>query len=143
MIIDKNYFLGRLNSGESIDTIGEDIANMMNAAMNDYKAEQEAAKAKAAAAEKDEAKRALAEELIEIIQEFAILEGEDPDDFVVSEEDVQAIIDSITAMFKTLAQIKQLTATLNVKPTSVEIKPATKKPKSDDEVLANFIANLM
>ena len=143
MIIDKNYFLGRLNSGESIDTIGEDIANMMNAAMSDYKAEQEAAKAKAAAAEKEEAKRALAEEFIEIIQEFAILEGEDPDDFVADEEDVQAIVDSITAMFKTLAQIKKLSATLNVKPSSMEIKPATKKPKSDDEVLANFITSLM
>lgn len=139
MVIDKNYFLTRLQNGEDINTIGQSIADMMNEAVDAYAAEQKAAAAKAAELEKIQAKRDLVEELVEIIQELAILDGMDPNDFNdFEDEDLDDLADSLTAMFHTIAALKQM----SVKPISVKATPASKAPKSDDEVLANFIKSL-
>lgn len=135
MNIDKNYFLSRLNAGEKIDTIGQELAALMTDALNEYEAEQKAAAAKRAEAEKEEAKRDLVAEMVEIIQELAILEGMDPNDFICSEEDVQELTEGITNMFRTLVELKRLLRE--------PVKPAGKSGKSDDEILANFITSLM
>ena len=135
MNIDKNYFLSRLNAGEKIDIIGQELAALMTDALNEYEAEQKAAAAKRAEAEKEEAKRDLVAEMVEIIQELAILEGMDPDDFVCDEEDVQELTEGITNMFRTLVELKRLLRE--------PVKPAGKSGKSDDEILTNFITSLM
>lgn len=145
MVIDKNYFLARLANGEDIDRIGEDIADMMNAAVAEHEAikEAEAAKAaeKAAAAEKAQTKRDLIENMINIIKDLAELEGMDPNDFATDEKDIDELVEGFTDMFQALMLVKKIVDTQEhkrfVKTSRINA------PKSDDEVLANFINSLI
>jgi chemotaxis protein histidine kinase CheA len=130
MNIDKNYFLDRLAAGENIDAIGQDIANMMNEALEAHRAAEEAKKAAAAKAENEAAKRDIIEEMIELVEEYAILEGMDEDEIKVSPEDVDAMVAAFTEMFATMRQLKNLATKLDAK------KPSH---KSDDDILNEFV----
>ena len=139
MVIDKNYFLARLANGEDINSIGEDIADMMNAAVAEHEAKQEAN-------QKAQAKRAIMRDIVDGIAELAALEGVDPVDFETSDEELDMLVQSFTEMFQTLNQIKKLGAMLeNAAEKSVpqKNKPVFKAPKSDDEVLSDFITSLL
>ena len=139
MVIDKNYFLARLANGEDIDRIGEDIADMMNAAVAEYEAKQEAD-------QKAQTKRDIMREIVDCIAELAALEGMDPIDFEVSSEELDVLVQSFTEMFKTLNQVKKLNAMLEnaaEQPIPQKNKPVFKASKSDDEVLSDFITSLL
>ena len=139
MVIDKNYFLARLANGEDIDSIGESIANMMNEAVAEHEAKQEAD-------QKAQAKRAIMRDMVEGIRELAVLEGMDPTDFETSDEELDMLVQSFTEMFEALTQIKKLGAILEKtaeKPVPKKNKPVPKAPKSDDEVLSDFITSLL
>lgn len=129
-MITKEYFLDRLNAGDDIDTIGQEIANMMNEALEEKRAALEEAKAAAAKAENEAAKRDIIEEMIELVQEYAILEGMDENEIKVSPEDVDAMVAAFTEMFAAMRQLKTLSARLNEK------KPLN---KSDDDILNEFV----
>jgi hypothetical protein len=143
-MFDKNYFLTRMRNGESIDQIGQSIADMMNEAVDAYEAEQ-------AAAEKTQAKRDIMVRMVKCVQEYAELEGHIDLDLSLSDEDIETLTESFNQMFRTLGALKELEASLNAarptpkadKPTPVFIKPASKTPKSDDEVLSDFIQSLL
>ena len=143
-MFDKNYFLSRLQAGEKIEDIGNEIAAMMNAAVQEQaeivaKAEAEA-KAKAAAAEKEQAKRALIEELVEIIQELAILEGMDPDELNVTEEDMDQMVAAFNEMFAAMRDLKRLVADMEAHTVSAKAPvKAVPHAKSDEEILADFL----
>jgi uncharacterized protein YaaW (UPF0174 family) len=130
MNIDKNYFLDRLAAGENIDAIGQDIANMMNEALEAHRAAEEAKKAAAAKAENEAAKRDIIEEMIELVQEYAILEGMDENEIKVSPEDVDAMVAAFTEMFATMRQLKNLATKFEAKNPS---------HKSDDDILNEFV----
>lgn len=130
MNITKDYFLNRLAAGEDIDTIGQEMANMMNEALEAHRAAEEAKKAAAAKAENEAAKRDIIEEMIELVQEYAILEGMDENEIKVSPEDVDAMVAAFTEMFAAMRQLKTLSARLNEK------KPLN---KSDDDILNEFV----
>lgn len=130
MNITKDYFLNRLAAGEDIDDIGQDVANMMNEALEAHRAAEEAKKAAAAKAENEAAKRDIIEEMIELVQEYAILEGMDENEIKVSPEDVDAMVAAFTEMFAAMRQLKTLSARLNEK------KPLN---KSDDDILNEFV----
>ena len=132
--MNKEYFMNRLANGENMDAIGAEIAAMMNAAMAEHNARIEAEKAMAAQAEKETAKRELIEEMVEIIQELAILEGMDPDELQVTDEDMEQLVAAFTEMFAAMREIKKMVAQLEVPKTS-HIKAM---PKSDDQILAEF-----
>ena len=139
MVIDKNYFLARLANGEDIDRIGEDIADMMNAAVAEYEAKQEAD-------QKAQTKRAIMRDIIDSIKELAAIEGMDPIDFETSDEELDMLVQSFTEMFQALNQIKKLGAMLEnaaEDSTLQKNKPVFKAPKSDDEVLSDFITSLL
>lgn len=139
MVIDKNYFLARLANGEDINRIGEDIADMMNAAVAEHEAKQEAD-------QKAQAKKAIMHDIIDSIKELGVIEGMDPIDFEASDEEIDALVQSFTEMFQALAQIKKLGDMLEnaaEKTTSQKSKPVFRASKSDDEVLANFINSLI
>ena len=136
-MFDQNYFLTRLQNGEDLDKIGKEIADMMNAANAAYEAELKAKEEAAALAEKEEAKKALIEELIEIIQELAILEGMDPEDMKVTDEEVEDICKAFTDMFKTMKDLKKMFAA--AAPAKANIK-AKKVDRSDDQILADFLS---
>lgn len=149
MNMNKDYFLARLANGEDMDSIGKEMADMMNAAMAEHNARIEAEKAAAAAAEADKeaAKRELFEELIEIVQELAILEGFDADDIQVTDEDIDNMIAAFTEMFNAMREVKKLVASLEAvknaeMPAKAPAKPRVTAIKSDDEALADFVKML-
>ena len=131
--MNKEYFMTRLANGENIDDIGVEIAAMMNAAVAEHSAKLAAEKA--AIQEKESAKRELIEELIGIIQELAILEGIEADDFTLSDEEIDQLVEAFTEMFAAVRELKALVKKVDVKPTKVSRITS----KSDDEVLADFI----
>ena len=141
MVIDKNYFLDRLANGEDMDVIGQEMAAMMNAAMAEHNANLEAEAKRQAEVEKEAAKRDLIEELVEIIQELAILEGMDPADMEVSDEDVEQLVAAFTEMFAAMRDLKKLFASIDTdkviapkgRASVINVKP------SDDQILADFI----
>ena len=147
--MDMNYFLKRLQAGEDMCDIGNEIADLMNEAKAAYEAEEKAkaaALAKALAEKKaqDEAKAerkaALLRVLVDTIAEYGALECPDlADMFVADEEDIQALADSMTSIF---TMIKMFGAA------PVEMKTA--KPacpvvavRSDDDILNDFVKNFL
>ena len=134
MTIDKNYFLNRLNEGESIDSIGQAIADMMNAAVQEYETE----KVRAAHADR---KREIMKELCALIEEYGKLENVD-EDFDITEEDIDALMKAFEDMFKTIKELKKIANALDHKIAIVDDKSAKatlKQDLSDDEILSNFI----
>ena len=143
MVIDKNYFLDRLANGEDMDVIGQEMAAMMNAAMAEHNANLEAEAKRQAEVEKETAKRDLMEELVEIIQELAILEGMDPADTQVTDEDMDQLVAAFTEMFAAMRDLKKLFASIDTDKVVANIPKVHKatinvKP-SDDQILADFI----
>ena len=143
MVIDKNYFLDRLANGEDMDVIGLEVAAMMNAAMAEHNANLEAEAKRQAEVEKEQAKRDLIEELVEIVQELAILEGMDPDEIQVTEEDMNQMVAAFNEMFGAMRSLKKMFAELDADKV-VANAPKTRKAvinvkPSDDQILADFI----
>ena len=139
MAIDKNYFLARLANGEDINSIGEDIADMMNAAVAEHEAKQEAN-------QKAQAKRTIMRDVVDGIKKLAALEGMNSIDFEVSSEELDVLVQSFTEMFQALTQIEKLNTLFEntiEKSVPMENKPVFKASKSDDEVLSDFIASLL
>ena len=126
-MITKEYFLDRLNAGDDIDTIGQEIANMMNEALEEKRAAEEIARQQAA--DNEAAKRDIIEEMIELVQEYAILEGMEPDEIKIKPEDVDQMIAAFTEMFDLMRSLKKL---------QKAIPAATTNSKSDDQILAEF-----
>ena len=135
MNIDKNYFLTRLANGEDMDAIGQEMAELMNAALAERNAQIEAAAAKQAEAEKVAYKRELVGEMIEIVQELAALEGFSGDEFEVTEEDVDQLVAAFTELFDAMREVKKLAAMFEKAPARANVKTV----KSDEDVLAEFV----
>lgn len=134
MTIDKNYFLKRLAEGESIDTIGAAIADMMNAAVQEHEANK-------VAAAKADRKREIMKELCALIEEYGKLENMD-EDFDITEEDIDALMKAFEEMFKTIKELKKIANALDHKIAIVDdksVKATLKQDLSDDEILSNFI----
>lgn len=151
--MDMNYFLKRLQAGEDMSDIGEELAELMNEAQAAYDAEERAKrealakalaekKAQDEAAEKAKAekKAALLRTLVDAIAEYGALEcPELADLFVADEDDIKALADSMTSIF---TMIKMFGAA------PVDMKSA--KParpvvtvRSDDDILNDFVKNFL
>jgi hypothetical protein len=141
MTIDKDYFLARLANGEDMDTIGAEVAAMMNEAVAEHVALQEAEAKRVAEAEKTQAKRELIEDMIDALKGLAALEGMNPDDFTPNDEDIDEMVEAFTDMFQALMLINKIAEPQKrVKPVKTPRITAT---KSDDEVLGDFIKSLL
>ena len=149
MVIDKDYFLTRLANGEDINEIGANIADMMNAAIAEHTAAQEAAR-KAEAKRVAEAellahKRALAEEMTDLVLEYGELVAPGSTiDMELSEEDLDLMVKTLDEMFQLMSAVKSLKVAIDSidenKPASIVTK--TNKVKTDDEALADFLATI-
>lgn len=143
MVMDKNYFLSRLANGEDMDTIGNEIAAMMTEAMNEHNANLEAEAKRQAEVEKEAAKRGLIEEMVDIIKELAILEGMEPEEVTLSNEEMDQLVAAFTDMFAAMRDLKKMFASLDTdkvmahapkaRKATIEVKP------SDEQILADFI----
>ncbi len=133
-----NDIYARLQNGERIEDIGNEIAGMMNEAMARHQAEQEAKAALAAQAEQEAAKRELVVEMCEIMREIAILEGIDPADLdEISDEMVDQMLAGITASFQLAKQLETLFGAEKVPAKVCAHRPAAEP--TDEQILADFI----
>ena len=145
-MLSEKDILTRLRNGESMDAIGQSIADVLTAAQNTYNAEVEAAKEAEAANTLATQKRELAKKFISLMQDYGDLVCPGSRDIMskYTDEDIDEMITAIDQMFNLLNFAVQMRATLEEKPkTKSKITPADHAPKSDDEVLANFIKSLM
>ena len=151
MVIDKDYFLTRLANGEDINDIGANIADMMNAAIAEHTAAQAAAKEaeakRAAEVELLAHKRALAEEMTDLVMEYGELVNPGSTiDMELSNEDLDLMVKTLDEMFQLMSAVKSLKVAIDNLPDEAQ-KPATsivknKKVKTDDEALADFLATI-
>ena len=106
-MIDKNYFLDRMNAGESLEDIGKSVADMMNAAKEAYDA-QVALREKAQKAEELKAhKIEIATKITNLFEEYAALACPDVKDSFsdMKIEDMVAILDESLELAKSLSDL--------------------------------------
>ena len=143
-MFDKNYFLDQLRNGTSMDDMGQALADAMNEAQTIYAAELAAKEKEAEAAAIAQTKRDMALDLIDIIHDYGRMVAPEAADILdnVDDDDIDAMIQTLDQMFqmmKSMAQLKINLEKAQAKSTKIPVKHA----KSDDDILANFIASLM
>lgn len=143
-MFDKNYFLDQLRNGTSMDDMGQALANAMNEAQEAYAAELAVKEKEAEAAAMAQTKRDMALDLIDIIRDYGRMVAPEAADILdnVDDDDIDAMVQTLDQMFqmmKSMAQLKINLEKAQAKSTKIPIKHA----KSDDDILANFIASLM
>lgn len=152
MNYDKNYFLDQLRNGQDINAIGQAMADAMNAAVADYNAEQEAArKAEAERVAKVELtakKKAIGEELVDLFREYAALTGNTAmDEMEITDEDLDTLVEALDQTFALMGAMKDLKMAIDNLPDEkvpvIHAKVKANKAKSDDEVLADFLASIL
>lgn len=154
MNYDKNYFLDQLRNGQDINTIGQAMADAMNAAMADFAAEQEAArKAEAERVAKVELtakKKAIGEEIVDLFREYAALTGNTSmDEMEITDEDMDTLVEALDQTFALMGAMKELKVAIDSIPADKVVarnpktRTATIHAKSDDEVLADFLATIL
>ena len=154
MNYDKNYFLDQLRNGQDINAIGQAMADAMNAAMADFNAEQEAArKAEAERVAKVELtakKKAIGEEIVDLFREYAALTGNTSmDEMEITDEDMDTLVEALDQTFALMGAMKELKVAIDSIPADKVVarnpktRTATIHAKSDDEALADFLAQIM
>lgn len=145
MTYDKNYFLNELRNGVSMDAMGQALADAMNEAQEAYAAELAAKEKEVEAAAMAQNKREMALDLIDIIRDYGMMVAPETAEMMdnFGEEDIDMMVNTLDEMFRMMAALAQLKVDLEKGCTQIPAcKPVTKRAKSDDEVLANFIASL-
>ena len=154
MNYDKNYFLDQLRNGQDINAIGQAMADAMNAAIADYNAEQEAArKAEAERVAKVELtakKKAIGEEIVDLFREYAALTGNTAmDEMEITDDDLDTLVEALDQTFALMGAMKELKVAIDSIPAdkivarNPKTRTATIHAKSDDEVLADFLATIL
>lgn len=154
MNYDKNYFLDQLRNGQDINTIGQAMADAMNAAIADYNAEQEAARkaeaARVAKAELATKKKNLGLKMVDLFREYAALTGNTAmDELEITEDDLDTLVEALDQTFALMGAMKELKVAIDAIPDDkvpmvhANMQKAKAKAKSDDEVLADFLASIL
>ena len=152
MNYDKNYFLNQLRNGQDINTIGQAMADAMNAAIADFNAEQEAArKAEAERVAKVELtakKKDLGLQMVDLFREYAALTGNTAmDEMEITDEDMDTLVEALDQTFALMGAMKDLKVAIDNLPDEkvpvIHAKVKANKGKSDDEVLADFLASIL
>ena len=154
MVIDKDYFLTRLANGEDINDIGANIADMMNAAMAEHNAKLDAARKaeaeRAAQVELTAKKKALGEEMVDLFREYAALSGNTVlDEMEITDEDMNTLVEALDQTFALMGAMQELKVAIDSMPVDKVVAHNPKAPtsalhvKSDDEVLADFLAQIL
>ena len=154
MNYDKNYFLDQLRNGQDINVMGQHIADAMNAAMADFAAEQDAArKAEAERVAKVELaakKKDLGLQMVDLFREYAALTGNTAmDELEITDEDMDTLVEALDQTFALMGAMKELKVAIDSMPMDKVVTRNPKTPtatlhvKSDDEVLADFLATIL
>ena len=153
MVIDKDYFLTRLANGEDINDIGANIADMMNAAMAEHNAAQEAAREaeaeRVAKVELTAKKKAIGEEIVDLFREYAALTGNTAmDEMEITDDDMDTLVEALDQTFALMGAMKELKVAIDSIPADKVVarnpktRTATIHAKTDDEALEEFLATI-
>jgi hypothetical protein len=145
-MITTNDILARLRNGESMDTIGQSIADVLNEAQEAYRAELAVKEKEAEAAAMAQNKREMALDLIDIIRDYGRMVAPEAADTLddIDDDDIDAMVTTLDEMFHMMTAMAELKTKLETIQPKSKITPVpVKRAKSDDEVLANFIKSLM
>ena len=148
-MFDKNYFLERMNAGESLDDIGKSVADMMNAAKAEYEA-QAALRAKVQKEEELKARKMeIATKIANLFVEYAELACPDVVDLLSSakSEDLVTVLDESLELAKNLRGLADyFTEDSPFNPCRTKIidaaipaRKTTKVKRTDDDILSEFI----
>lgn len=151
MNYDKNYFLDQLRNGQDINAIGQAMADAMNAAVADYNAEQEAARRaeadRVAKVELTAKKKAIGEEMVDLFREYAALTGNTVmDEMEITDDDMDTLVEALDQTFALMGAMKDLKVAIDSIPAdkvNPKVRIDTSRAKSDDEVLADFLATIL
>ena len=154
MNYDKNYFLDQLRNGQDINDIASSMADAMNAAMADFNAEQEVArKAEAERVAKVELtarKKDLGLKMVDLFREYAALTGNTAmDELEITDDDMNTLVEALDQTFALMGAMKELKVAIDSIPAdkivarNPKININTSRTKSDDEVLADFLATIL
>ena len=131
----KENILSQLNSGKSIESIAAELTDALNAANDEYIAAQKVSETRSK-------KETLARQFCDLIREYAAIECPEASDVLVPDsDDIDAMIDAIDDMFKAL-QFTMAMKDMFMEPQICNRKASTKAPKSDDDVLSDFISKI-
>ena len=148
-MFDKNYFLERMNAGESLDDIGKSVADMMNEAKAEYEA-QAVLRAKAQKEEELKAhKMEIATKIANLFVEYAELACPEVVDLLKSakSEDLVAIMDESFELAKNLRGLTDYFTEdspfnpchTRILDTAIPTHKTTKVKCTDDDILSEFI----
>jgi hypothetical protein len=148
-MFDKNYFLERMNAGESLDDIGKSVADMMNEAKAEYEA-QAVLRAKAQKEEELKAhKMEIAESIAGLFVEYAELACPDVADLLGSAktEDLVTVLDESLELAKNLRGLADYftedspfnPCRTKILDTAIPARKTIKAKHSDDDILSEFI----
>ena len=148
-MIDKNYFLERMNAGESLDDIGKSVADMMNEAKAAYDAQEALHKKIQEAEELKSQKMEIAAGIACLFKEYAALAYPDVVDLLnkAEVEDLVTVLDESLELAKNLRGLADyFTEDSPFNPCHTRILDAaipTHKParvkRTDDDILSEFI----
>ena len=148
MNYDKNYFLDQLRNGQDINDIASSMADAMNAAMADFNAEQEVARKveaeRVAKIELTAKKKDLGLKMVDLFREYAALTGNTAmDEMDITDEDMDTLVEALDQTFALMGAMKELKVAIDSMPVD-KVNPKTRiHTKSDDEVLADFLATIL
>lgn len=157
--MNKEAIMARLAAGESLQTIGDEFAAMMNAAADEYneakrKEAEEAARAAAENAKVLNEKRTLALNFIETLKRYCAVSGVDPSMLQEAEiglDGVDQLIEAMDELMDLMKSVEELKNKLgrhtNVFAMPTEMPGVSKiminpLPVSDDEILSSFVKGL-
>ena len=129
----KEDILNQLNAGKSIESIAAELTDALNAANDEYIAAQ------AVSAKRDK-KIAIAKQFNDLIREYAELEcPELASIMTMDEEDVDALIGAMDELFGVVKMASAM-RDMFAEPQICNRRASAKAPKSDDDVLNDFIS---
>ena len=126
----KDEILAQLRDGVDASDIAQKMADNINAALDEYKAEQEAAK-------RDETRRGDAREMVKAMNAFF---SKYSDEAGMSEEDIERAVDGVMELMDSLDELR--TALEKETAPAPERKPIGTKAKTDEEALKAFLQSL-
>ena len=141
-MFNKADILARLQDGDTVDQIADELAGAINAAQAEYKEIQEQEEANAEAARVKDAKRQAVLGIIDCLCDYAVAAGgyaELLDE--LHDVDVDKVVEAIDSM---LGMIKLLGALENLefKPTAAPVKIKRDAVFNADDVLKNFLKSI-
>ena len=146
--MDMNYFLNRLQNGESMDDIGEELAAFMNEAQRAYNEQVRAkeiaeAKARQEAEAKVAAKKEIMRDLVKLVGQFSAIDHPELGGAMAdaSDEEIEELIESFDAIYDFANLFSMLKAPV-AEPEIDNKKAKSIKITSDDAVLRNFLKEI-